>query len=110
MEGCPFCGIENEKKPDDIPYQDDRMVAFENIYPTAPVHTLIIPKKHITSVAELEEEDSQLVGDMIYQLRRIAEAKNLDKGYKIVINTGREGGQVINHLHIHLLGGKKFKE
>lgn len=110
MSECIFCGIENDKKPDEMPYQDDRMVAFDSIPKAAPVHVLIIPKKHITSVAELEEEDTQLVGDMIYQLRKIAEAKGLGKGYKIVINTGREGGQVIDHLHIHLLGGKKFKE
>ena len=111
MQKCIFCGIEDEKKPEEKPYEDDRMVAFENIAPAAPVHTLIIPKKHIRSVTELIKEDTELLGAMIYQLKRIAEKKGIaEKGYKIVINNGKEGGQVIDHLHIHLLGGKQFEE
>lgn len=110
MGDCIFCGIENEKKPNEMPYQDDRMVAFNDTKPSAPVHVLMVPKKHITSIATLEEEDASLIGDMIYQLRKIAEAKGIEKAFKIVINNGRDGGQIIDHLHIHLLGGKKFKD
>lgn len=108
---CLFCGIASHKIPGEIVFENDVMVAFKDIYPKAPIHILIVPKKHITSIATHTKEDATLIGEMIYRLKLLAEEKGVaKKGYKIVINTGKEGGQVIDHIHIHLLAGKKFSE
>lgn len=105
MENCLFCKISNKETPADIVYEDDVAVAFNDINPTAPVHILIVPKKHIVSIKELEDEDKELMGQLILTAKKIAEENDL-KGYKILINVGREGGQIIDHLHLHLLGRK----
>ncbi len=102
---CLFCKIANKEVPADIVYEDERFLAFKDINPKAPVHILIIPKKHIPSVDHLDESaDKELMGEMIILARKIAKEKGLN-GYKLVINVGRGGGQVIDHLHLHLLGG-----
>ena len=102
---CIFCKIANKEAPADIVYEDDRFVAFKDIEPKAPIHLLIIPKKHIPSINHLTREDQELMGEMIMLAQKIAKDSNL-KGYKLLINVGREGGQVIDHLHLHLLAGK----
>jgi histidine triad (HIT) family protein len=107
---CIFDQIASGKIPSDVLYQDDAVMAFRDIHPKAPVHVLIIPKKHITSLAEVTPEDFPVVMHMIEVANRVAKQQGIGHGYKLVINTGRDGGQVVMHLHIHLLGGKRMEE
>ncbi|HOW12707.1 MAG TPA: histidine triad nucleotide-binding protein [Candidatus Pacearchaeota archaeon] len=102
---CLFCKIINKEASSDIIYEDDKFLAFKDINPKAPIHFLIIPKKHITSINHLQEEDKMLIGELIFLAKKIAEEKNLD-GYQLHINVGRNGGQIIDHLHLHLLANK----
>ena len=105
---CIFCKIINKEMPADIIYEDDKIIAFNDINPQAPVHILIIPKKHIPSVDHIEIQDKELIGELFLVAQKIAREKKL-KGYRLSINVGREGGQIIDHLHLHLLGGKPIK-
>ena len=106
---CIFCNIVNKKSPAKIIYEDDKIIAFPDINPSAPVHILIIPKKHIKSANELKAEDQALLGKMILTAKKLAKENKIDQsGYRLVINTGKDGGQIIEHLHLHLLGGKKL--
>jgi len=105
MKDCLFCKIINKEIPSDIVYQDEKMIVFKDIHPKAPYHVLIVPKKHIESVTQLKKTDKELMGEIILKAKEIAKNNNL-KGYKLVINVGRDGGQVIDHLHLHLLGGR----
>jgi histidine triad (HIT) family protein len=109
-EECIFCRIATGKIPSEIVYQDNTVVAFRDIHPKAPTHVLIIPKKHITSLAELSADDLPIVAHMIESANVIARQQGTSKGYKIVINTGGDGGQVVMHLHMHLLGGRRFSD
>ena len=107
---CIFCRLANKEIPTDIFFEDDQVMAFNDLGPVAPVHVLIIPKRHITSVADLKIEDRALLAEMIWRAKQIAEEKNIAKsGYKLIFNCGQDGGQVISHLHLHLIGGKKLK-
>ncbi len=99
---CIFCKIINKEKPADFLYEDDKVIVIKDINPKAPVHLLIIPKKHIPSVEEVGLEDRELMGDLILTAKNIAKEKNLN-GYKLLINVGRSVGQIIDHLHMHLL-------
>ncbi|HQE05226.1 MAG: histidine triad nucleotide-binding protein [Tepidanaerobacteraceae bacterium] len=104
---CIFCKIINKEIPAKVAYEDDNVVAFHDINPQAPIHLLIVPKKHITSVMEIDDEENLLLGDIILTAQNLARENNLDKkGFRIVVNTGEEGGQTVNHLHFHLLGGR----
>ena len=106
---CIFCKIINKEIPADIVYQDDEIIAFKDIAPVAPVHLLIIPKKHILSVNNLELEDKELIGRLFLTARKIAKEQGVSEtGYRLVINIGKDAGQTIDHLHLHLLGGKKL--
>lgn len=108
---CLFCKIVNKEIPADIIYEDDKFVAFKDIHPKAPIHLLIVPKRHIVSVEELSEEDKQFIGELILTAQKIArEQKISGNGYKLVFNVGEGGGQVIQHLHLHLLAGWKSAE
>lgn len=89
----------------DIVYEDDKVIAFKDINPKASLHLLIIPKKHILSVNHIEIQDKILMGDLILAAQKIAKEKKL-QGYKLMINVGRDGGQIVDHLHLHLLSGK----
>lgn len=102
---CLFCKIINKETPSDIIYEDDNFVAFKDINPKAPFHLLVVPKKHISSLNKIKEEDKELMAELIFVVQKIAKEKEL-KGYKLIINVGREGGQIIDHLHLHLLSGK----
>ncbi len=106
---CIFCEIAKGSKPAGVVYEDDEVKVFTSIQPSAPVHLLVIPKEHIPSIAHLEANHNALIAKLIYTAKRIAEEKGL-LGYKLVFNVGREGGQVIDHLHLHLLGGWGNKE
>jgi histidine triad (HIT) family protein len=105
-----FTRIIDGEIPADFVHRDDEIVAIRDINPAAPTHVLVIPRRPILSLAELEEEDVELVGKLLLVVRRIAEQEGLDGGYRVVINTGEEGGQTVPHLHVHLLGGKAFSE
>jgi len=110
MAKCIFCQVANGEAPANLRYEDDQIVAFDDINPKAPVHVLIIPKKHIESSLDLAEEEDELVGRMVRVAVRVAEKMKIaDSGFKIVINTGRDSGQLIDHLHLHLLGGKTLE-
>lgn len=111
MEDCIFCKIINKEKPADIIYEDAQVIAFKDIYPIAPVHILVVTKKHIPSIDHLEPKDKDLIGDLLLITQKIAQGLSLSKtGYKLVFNVGRGGGQIIDHLHLHLLGGWKSEK
>lgn len=104
MEDCIFCKISNGEIPSVKVFENDKIIAFNDIKPKAKVHILIVPKKHIESVKYLEESDKELGGELILAGKKIGEEKNLE-GYKLLFNVGREGGQLVDHLHLHLLSG-----
>jgi histidine triad (HIT) family protein len=108
MSDCIFDKIVAGQIPSDIVFQDETVLAFKDINPKAPTHILIIPKKHIVSINDLAREDLPLMGHMMEVAKKIAAQQGL-KAYKLVINTGAEAGQVVMHLHMHLLGGKKLE-
>jgi histidine triad (HIT) family protein len=106
MKECIFCKIVKKEVPtEEILYENEKVVAFKDINPRAPIHLLIVPKKHIDSVKTLEDSDRELVGELIMVAKKIAKEKGIE-GYKLVFNVGREGGQIIEHLHLHFLAGK----
>ena len=106
---CLFCKIGAGEIPSDIVFEDRDIMAFKDIHPKAPVHLLVIPKIHIQSIAHLEAEHSDIIATLLYGAKDTATRVGL-KGYKLVFNVGREGGQVIDHLHLHILGGWNGKE
>lgn len=106
---CVFCKIAQKEIPSEILYEDEKILVFKDIRPSAPVHYLVVPKEHIESIAHLEENHNEIISKVIYTAKKAAEKLGL-KGYKLVFNVGREGGQVIDHLHLHLLGGWNKKE
>ena len=109
MENCLFCKIGAGEIPSKKAFEDDRVLAFYDIDPQAPVHILIIPKKHLTSVMDIAAEDEGLLFHMFRVGQDIAKDLGLDeKGFRLVINTGKDGGQTVGHLHMHLLGGREL--
>lgn len=106
---CIFCQIAKGEIPAQIVYKDEDLVAFKDINPQSPVHILIIPRRHIANLTELDEADTELAGKMILLAGKLAREMDIaESGYRLVINSGREGGQVVNHLHLHLLGGRQL--
>ncbi|MGB0122913.1 MAG: histidine triad nucleotide-binding protein [Silvibacterium sp.] len=107
---CIFCKIAAGEIPAKKLYEDERAIALADINPQAPVHLLIIPKQHIASLVELRtsEREINLVGHLHSIASQLARQQNLDKGYRIVINTGPDGGQTVDHLHLHLMGGRQM--
>jgi len=105
---CLFCKIIEGKIPSTSVFQDDFGYAFADINPQAPVHVLIVPRKHIASIAETGKDDRALLGHLLWAAAEIARKKELTNGYRIVVNTGDEGGQTMDHLHLHLLGGREM--
>ncbi len=106
MNDCIFCQIIRGEKPGDILYQDDSLIVIKDIRPHAPVHLLIIPKKHIRSVNDIKEEDRDTIFKMILQAKKMAKVHSIaESGYKLGFNVERGGGQFILHLHLHLVGG-----
>lgn len=102
---CLFCKIIAGKLSSDQVYSDEHVVVFKDIYPKAPVHLLIVPREHIISLNELGEKHDELMGHIMRLLPQIAKAQGLENGFRTIINTGTGGGQVVFHLHVHLLGG-----
>ena len=108
---CIFCQIVSGRIPSDIVYQDEEVIAFRDIKPQAPVHLIIIPRKHILSLAHLSEVDSALVGRMVAIANQLAKKEGVaQNGYRLVINCGEQGGQLVPHLHMHLLGGRGLSD
>lgn len=104
---CIFCRIAEKKLPSKILYEDQISLAFEDINPQAPVHVLVIPKKHISTVLELKKEDQELIGHLFLVASRIATEKGIaERGFRVVLNCNREAGQTVFHIHLHLLGGR----
>lgn len=111
MENCLFCKIIKGEIPSEKIYEDDEILAFKDIAPAAPIHILVIPKKHITSLAQMEKEDEVLIGKIYGVINQIAkEQKFIDNGYRVIVNCGKDGGQEVMHLHFHILAGKKLGE
>lgn len=103
-----FQRILDREIPADIVFEDDRCLAFRDIHPQAPVHVVVIPKKPIPTLNEVNEEDAPLLGHLFVAMREIAARLGLHKGYRVVVNCGPDAGQVVMHLHFHLLGGREF--
>jgi histidine triad (HIT) family protein len=103
-----FSKIIRKEIPADIVYEDDIVLAFRDVNPQAPVHILIIPKRPIVSIAEATDADADLLGYLLLTVKRVATQQDLEKGYRVVINTGEDGGQTVFHLHLHLLGKRKM--
>lgn len=107
MSACLFCRIIEGSIPAKIVYQDEHTLAFDDINPQAPVHTLVIPKQHVASIQDLGEPDQALLGRILLTCAKIAKAKGLsDSGFRLIANTGRDGGQTVFHLHFHVMGGR----
>jgi len=111
MDDCVFCNIVDKTIESEIVFEDDDLVVIKDILPKAPVHLLIMPKKHIISINNIEVSDQALIGKMVLIAKAMAEKYGVsDTGYKLVFNVGRDGGMVVPHLHLHLMGGKKLAE
>jgi histidine triad (HIT) family protein len=109
MSECLFCGIIDGAIKGDIVYQDPSIVAFKDIHPRAPVHILIVPRKHIATLLDLESGDSQIVGEIFRVAGKLAREYGVEKrGFRVVVNCGAEAGQSVFHLHYHLLGGRSL--
>lgn len=109
MDACLFCKIANKELSSEIVYEDEKFLAFRDINPIAPVHLLIVPKKHIPSVDHFELYDKELVGELFVAARSIAKSQGISEtGYRLIFNVGPDAGQTVNHLHLHVLGGKKL--
>jgi histidine triad (HIT) family protein len=109
VETCLFCRIVSGELPSDVVYQDDEFFAFRDINPQAPTHVLIIPKTHFNSLIEMSDQQEKLMGRLVIIAKKLAEMEGIAKsGYRLVLNCGSEGGQVVPHLHLHLIGGRKL--
>jgi len=101
-----FCKIINKEIDAEIIMEEEDWLAFKDLHPAAPVHILIVPKKHIGSILEIADSDGKLIGELIIAAKKVAQKMGLDKGFRIIINNGSHGGQMVPHLHLHLLGGR----
>lgn len=109
MEDCIFCKIIKREIPSETVYEDEEIIAFKDVKPAAPIHILVIPKKHIEKVTDLKVEDELLVGKIYTVINKIAKEQNVfNDGFRIIVNCGENGGQEVKHLHFHILGGKKL--
>ena len=107
---CLFCGIVEGRIPSDVVREDEHTVAFRDTNPQAPVHVLVIPRKHVSSLDQADEDDSELLGGLLLAAGEVARSEGIaEAGYRTVINTGDEGGQTVRHLHVHVLGGRSMK-
>src|SRR5208337_1630943 len=110
MDQCIFCRIIEHRVPARIVFEDDEIVAFEDTNPQAPIHTLIVPRKHLASLKDATPDDAPLLGRLVMVAVQLARERGLEpKGYRTVINTGSWAGQSVFHLHLHLLGGRVFR-
>ena len=109
MDNCIFCKIVERKIPSKIIYEDDELLAFNDINPQAPTHVLVVPRTHISTLDDLDEEEANIVGMTIVRASQIARNLQLNsEGYRLVVNHGEAAGQTVFHIHVHLLGGRNF--
>lgn len=109
MDDCLFCRIAAGKIPSNKAYEDEQVLAFYDIAPQAPVHVLVVPKKHISGVNDLSSEDAALLGHVFFVIQRLVRELKIDEsGYRVVVNSGRDGQQSVPHLHFHVLGGRSL--
>jgi histidine triad (HIT) family protein len=107
--GCIFCKIIENKVPAKLVYEDEHAIAFEDINPQAPIHILIVPKKHLRDIHSIKHGDRELIGHLFFVAQTLGETRGLDNdGYRMVINNGRKAGQTVFHIHLHLLSGRAF--
>ena len=107
MDECLFCNIVNKNIPCDKLIENDSIIAFRDINPQAPIHILIIPKKHISTINDLKHDDSILIGEMFLIAKELAQVENINNsGFRMVFNCNEDGGQTVFHIHLHLLGGR----
>jgi len=106
---CIFCKIVEKEASSNIVYEDDKILAFHDLQPQAPVHVLIIPKKHISSLDQVSSDDAEILGWLMTKVKDIAKELELDNGYRLVCNCGKDGLQTVNHIHFHLLGKRQMK-
>lgn len=107
---CIFCKIVNGDIPSNKVYEDDTVLAFHDIAPQMPVHVIVIPKTHIASATEVNADNSAVIGHIFEVIPKIAKDLGLDNGFRIINNCGKDGGQTVNHIHFHILGGKTLGE
>lgn len=108
-EDCVFCKIIKGEIPSTKVYEDDNILAFNDINPIAPIHILVVPKKHIKSLMELDESDTETMKNLLNSIKKVAKIKGLDeKGFRVITNIGDDAGQAVKHLHFHILGGTKL--
>ncbi len=106
---CIFCNIVTGKIPSDIVYQDDKVIAFRDINPQSPVHLLVIPKQHFTALTDITEKEVPLMGHMVSIANKLAKDESISAdGYRLVVNCGKQGGQLVPHLHLHIMGGRQL--
>ena len=111
MENCIFCKIISGEIPSNKVYEDDNILAFKDVNPQMPVHILVIPKKHIESIVDLDKEDELLIGKIFTVIHKIAIDLGIDKsGFRVISNCGEDAGQTVKHLHFHILAGEKMSE
>jgi histidine triad (HIT) family protein len=105
---CLFCKIADGKIPASTVYEDDTILAFRDINPQAPTHLLVIPKRHIATIADTDAEDQELLGHMLLTAKQLAQTEGLEQGYRLVFNVNSAGGQEVYHIHLHILGGRQM--
>lgn len=109
-DDCLFCKIVERTIPSDIVYEDDTLLAFNDISPQAPTHVLIVPKTHIATINDLTVDEAELVGKMVLRAQSLASGRGIaDAGYRLILNCNSEGGQTVYHVHMHLLGGRQLR-
>ena len=109
MEACIFCKIIKKEIPSTIIYEDDKVIAFNDVNPAAPIHILVVPKKHIETLLEVSDEDNELISYVYQIINKIAKEKGFaNNGFRVIVNCGKDSGQEVMHIHFHVLGGKKL--
>lgn len=109
LQDTIFGKIIRREIPAEIVYEDELAIAFKDVNPQAPVHLLVVPKQPIVMLSDAQSEDHRLMGHLLLTVKRVAEQAGLTKGYRVVINTGKDGGQTVDHLHLHVLGGRSMQ-
>lgn len=110
MEDCLFCKIVEKQIPSEIVFENEKVLAFKDVDPIAPIHILIIPKEHITTTNDLKEDDKELIGEIFLTAKHLAKEFNIaEDGYRTVFNCNEKGGQSVYHIHLHLIGGRQMK-
>ncbi len=106
---CIFCKIAAKEVPSEIIYEDEKVLVFKDLEPKAPVHVLVIPKTHISSVMEINEENSEIISHIFKVIKKLSSKLDLQNGFRVINNCGKYGGQTVNHIHFHVLGGQQLE-